>query len=120
MTLLKITFSALILLVASCDGSKKAAASEAAAETTKAMETKMMEAGFQKGTIVASKDEGDCPYTISLELNGEMVHYDPINLDAAFQKDGEKIWFSFRGLKMMNRCDKATPIELEQIEKRAE
>ena len=120
MTFLKITLAAALFAVTSCDSTKKNAQSEATTQTTKAMETKMMEEGFKKGTIVASKEEGDCPYTIQLEENGETLHYDPINLDAQYKQDGEKIWFTFRGLRMMNRCQKATPIEIEQMQKRAE
>jgi len=47
--------------------------------------------------------------------------YDPINLDesfSAFKQDGMKVWFTFAGLRMMNRCEKANPINLIDIQTR--
>jgi hypothetical protein len=81
-------------------------------------ETKMLESGFSKASMVESKIEGDCPYTIQLSEGG--VFLDPINLDDAYKKQGEKIWVKYRGLRRMNRCDKANPVEIEEIQKRTE
>ena len=47
-------------------------------------------------------------------------HLDPINITEEFKKDGEKIWIKFGGLKMMNRCEKANPISIIEIQKRVE
>ena len=79
---------------------------------------KMTEAGFAKATIVASDMEGDCPFTMSVE--GDTVLLDPINLEENYMKQGEKIWVKFTRLKMMNRCDKANPVRVEEIQKREE
>ena len=90
-------------------------------EANKMEVEKMMAAGFQAGTIVASDAEGDCPFTIRLEDKTGTLMYDPINLDksfSTFKQDGMKVWFTFAGLRMMNRCEKANPINLIDIQTR--
>lgn len=77
-----------------------------------------LEQGYSKGTIVYSDVKGDCEYTILLEPDGNL--FDPINLGESFKKDGAKIWFTFRGLRMMNRCDKANPVSIQTIQMRTE
>lgn len=83
-------------------------------------ESKNLQAGFIKGTIKAEPMGGACPYVI--EANGESGAYylDPINLTEYYKKDGQKIWFKFRGLRMMNRCEKANPVSIEEIKERSE
>jgi len=81
---------------------------------------KMIEAGFVKGTIVASEVEGDCPITIQVKGNEGAYFLDPINLEENYKKDGENIWFKFEGLRRMNRCNKANPISIIEIQKRVE
>ena len=78
---------------------------------------KMLEAGFIKGTIITSKIEGDCPSTIKIQGKEALYFLDPINLEENYKNDGEKIWFKFAGLRMMNRCDKANPISITEIVK---
>lgn len=124
MTFLKTLLIAVTVgLTASCSSTKKGMSSDATDETkavtNMAEDAKKMEAGFMKGTVIASKEEGDCPFVIQVEAE-ETYFLDPINMDETFQKDGEKIWFTFSGLRMMNRCDKANPINLIEIEKRTE
>jgi len=88
-------------------------------ENTATSSEEMMEEGFKKGIIVFSDVEGDCPYTIKMQ--GETAYFlDPINLEEAFKKDGEKVWFKFNGLRRMNRCEKANPVSIETMQKRAE
>jgi hypothetical protein len=87
-------------------------------ENTSAMSIeKMTEEGFTSGTIVASQEEGDCPFVIKSEVAGSTVMYDPINLEESFKEDGMKIWYKYRGLRMANRCTKANPVSLEEIQK---
>lgn len=110
---------ATLVLLSSC--SNKTSGDAMAASKKAEMETKMLSNGYKKGTIVASRTEGDCPYVIQLEDDtGKPYFLDPINLDESYKKDGEKIWFTFSGLRMMNRCEKANPINLNAIEKRGE
>ena len=69
--------------------------------------------GYTSGTIVFSKAEGDCEYTIQTR---DGLFYDPINMEDAYKKEGAVVWFTFRGLRMPNRCPKANPIELTEIQ----
>lgn len=112
-----ITLILLSVFLISCNSTNKTAITNTEKETQ--MESKnMIEAGFIMGTIVSSDKEGDCPFTIQIEGVEGISFYDPINMTEDYKKDGEKIWFKFTGLRMMNRCDKANPIRLEEIQKR--
>lgn len=82
-------------------------------------EKKMLAEGYLKGTIIVYSSEGNCPYVIEVAA-ANPYYFDPVNLDEAFKMDGEKIWFKYNGLGMMNRCEKAVPVSLSDIKKRAE
>lgn len=86
---------------------------------TPAAETQQMqEAGFLMGTIKAEIDTA-CPFVI--EVGTENPYYlDPVDLEESYKSDGMKIWFKYRGLRRMNRCPKANPISVTEIQKRAE
>ena len=43
---------------------------------------------------------------------------DPINLEESMKKDGLKVWVTYQGLRMMNRCEKANPVSIVEIEMR--
>jgi uncharacterized protein YceK len=109
----------IFIFISGCTSKKTTTDAMTDTERT-ALNTKMMENGFKMGTIVASKVEGDCPYTIQLVDDNYSYYLDPINLDEGFKKHGEKIWLKFAGLKMMNRCEKANPISIIEIQKREE
>ncbi|WP_290626505.1 hypothetical protein [Altibacter sp.] len=79
-------------------------------------DTNMMEAGYSKGVIVYSDKEGDCPYTI--QVVGSDAMFDPVNLSENYKRAGEKIWFTYSPLRMMNRCDKANPVNVDDIKTR--
>ncbi|MEM0519119.1 MULTISPECIES: hypothetical protein [Aequorivita] len=70
-----------------------------------------------KGIIVHSTAEGDCEYVIALE-DDRTVMFDPVNLLGNFKTHGMRVWFTFRSLKMPNRCDKANPISITDIRER--
>ena len=109
-------------ILSSCSANKKMnkeTMEDKATESVKMEMNKMIEAGFTEGTIVASLAEGDCPFTI--EVPGENAYFlDPINLEEEFKVNGQKIWFKYAGLRMMNRCEKANPVNLIEIQKREE
>lgn len=121
---LKLLFFGLILSVMSCNSSKTSqnVGTTSTIENSTDMdlmdEQKLMEDGFIKGVVVYSEMEGDCPYTIKME-NGpsEFYYLDPVNLDENFKVDGEEVWIKFRGLRRMNRCNKANPVEIVEIKK---
>lgn len=121
MNLIKTSIFVLTLVAVSCCSSKKTTTEVEgrATETAEMKSQEMMKNGFKSGTIVASTAEGDCPFTIQME--GEETYFlDPINLEEAYKNNGEKIWFKFSPLRMMNRCDKANPVSITEIQKREE
>lgn len=119
MKILKTSLVFLILIATSCCTSSKTSKNETKNESQEMMANskKMMAAGFTMGTIVASTKTGDCPYVISSEIGGNKVLYDPINLDEMYKKDGMKVWYKYNGLRMMNRCDKANPVNVSEVQK---
>lgn len=75
----------------------------------------MTKEGFLSGTIIYSEKEGDCAYVIDVDNEGHSFMLDPINLDKSFMKDGQQVWFKFTGLRMMNRCTKANPVNIIEM-----
>jgi len=80
----------------------------------------MLEQGFSEGVIIASKEEGDCPFVIKINDENYPYFLDPINLTENFKTGGEKIWFKFTSSRMANRCEKANPVSIIDIKKRVE
>lgn len=117
MTLIKTTLFIISLgLASNCSSTKTS--NEVSLTNDSAMTSEQMEeAGYTKGTIVSSEKEGDCPYVIALEDDSSRM-FDPVNLETAYKKDGTKIWFKYTGLRMMNRCEKANPVNINEIQKR--
>jgi hypothetical protein len=100
----------LLLVTMSCQCKKSTS------QTMDRPEGKMIEDGFKKATIVHSSLHGDCEYTFAVE--GETNLFDPINLEDKFQKSQNKIWVKYRPLRMPNRCEKASPVEVTEIYQR--
>ena len=109
----------LALFLTNCSSTKT---TTAITETKNTMEgeKKMIENGFLAGEIVASTKENDCPFAIEVGGADGVYYLDGINLEEEYKKGGEKIWFKFTPLRMMNRCDKANPITITEIQRRAE
>jgi hypothetical protein len=118
MNFIKTIFALTILItIVACSSTKsKEGSNEAMAKETAEENAKMTSEGYIKGTIVFSDEPEDCPYTIQLE-GEDNVMYDPMNLDVEFQKHDEKIWFTFSPLRRMNRCVKANPVYITDIKK---
>ena len=73
--------------------------------------------GFTAGVIQKSTKKGDCLFTILVTSNsGEPLYFDPINLDEAYKKDGIALFFKYRPLRMMNRCQRANPVEIQELQ----
>lgn len=120
MTFSNTLFVLTALFAASCSSTSKTTKDEVKDEVTMVAATndkKMMEAGFTKGTVVYSDAEGDCPYTIKVGVKDQVMYFDPINLEQEFKADATKVWFKYGQLKMMNRCDKANPVNITEIQK---
>lgn len=109
-----------MVLFMSCSTTKNSKENMDKLQNTNMETKKMIENGFLAGTISASTVAGDCPFTIKVEGDEGSYFLDPINLDETYKKEGEKIWFTYNGLRMMNRCDKASPISLKEIQKRSD
>jgi len=107
-----------LVLASNCTSSKSTTKGDSESNSQAAAK-QLMDQGFMKGTIVYSEKENDCPYTIKVEAD-EPYFLDPINLDGAYKNDGEKIWFKFTGLRRMNRCEKANPVSITEMQKRGE
>ncbi|WP_432412621.1 hypothetical protein [Rasiella sp. SM2506] len=116
MKILKTFVVLLVLVVTFSCTSGKTSKNDTESETIMADTKKMMANGFTMGTIVASTAEGDCPYVISSEIDGDKVMYDPIDMGDNFKKDGMKVWYKYRPLRMANRCVKANPVSIEEIQ----
>lgn len=110
------------LAIISCNSTAKTTEENSANDTSQAkMEAiKMKEAGFMSGTIVYSDAEGDCPYTIDVDSDDYQYMFDPIDLEEKYKKDGMKVWFKFGGLRMANRCVKANPVTILEIQEKME
>lgn len=112
-----IVFLSALLMAVSCSTSKSTGNQSSMQNMEE--EKKMLAEGYLKGTIKVYSSEGNCPYVIKVAA-ANPYYFDPVNLDEAFKMDGEKIWFKYNGLGMMNRCEKAVPVSLSAIKKRAE
>lgn len=120
MTVFKTLAIFLTIAITSCCSLTKTtkASSESDIEKLQQNDKLFLEQGYIKGTIVYSDIKGDCEYTILVESTGTL--FDPINLENNFKKDAIKIWFTYNGLRMMNRCEKANPIRIDSIHMRME
>jgi len=117
MHLIKISVASFLWVLISCNTTTKTVDSISKEEII--MEEKnMLAEGFLAGQISFSKKEGDCPITIKIEGKNGVYYYDPINLTEEYKKEDEKIWFKFAGLRRMNRCNKASPVNITEIQKR--
>jgi len=103
-------------LIVSCNTSHKTTTTNNSENESQMESKKMTESGFTTGTIVHSEKEGDCPITIQVDEEEGAIYYDPINITEDFQNNGEQVWFKFTRLRMMNRCDNASPIRIEEIQ----
>lgn len=104
----------LLLTIISCNTANKATVTKN--ETEQQMDAKKMIAdGYLAGEISISTKEGDCPVTILVDGKTGPYYLDAINLSENFSKDGEKVWFKYSPLRRMNRCNKASPINITEI-----
>ncbi len=111
MSVLPKTLSLTIILLAFSCNSKKTIVDKVPENQQK----EMTEAGFKKANVLYSAKEGDCPYT--LKIDGESYLFDPINLEETYKKPNLEVWVKYRSLRIPNRCDKASPVEITEIKK---
>lgn len=121
----KIVLIVLSFLFISCVSSQQRALVEtnsaAEIEAKKYAAQKMMEDGYLPGRIIYSDLADDCQYTIQLlEAGKEFYYVDPVNLPENFRRDNVTVWVKFKGLRRMNRCENASPVEIIEILNRDE
>ena len=123
MLLIKSSITFFSVLLIACSSTNKATSEEKNVTNTKEIEMKtseMLAAGFTMSEVVESKEEGDCPFTLKMKNKDNVYYLDPINMTDEFKKHGEKVWVKYSGLRRMNRCIKANPVSIIEIEKRIE
>lgn len=108
-TTLLLLGTAALICIASCKNTEEVANDNAKENVT---ENAFDPTEYTSGTIVYSKEKDDCEYTIKIE---DGLYYDPINLEDSYKKDGMVVYFKFRGLRMMNRCNKANPVSIDEM-----
>ncbi|WP_035334832.1 hypothetical protein [Dokdonia sp. PRO95] len=107
-TRLYITGMSLVGIMAfSCCGQKPVAV-----EDTKTALMDFDTKGYTSGTIVQSKAEGDCEWTIKLQ---DGRHLDPMTIDKDFMQNGATVWFKYTPQRRMSRCDKASPVGITEM-----
>ena len=118
MKFLIIPFASLSLIIFSCCGTKnttKETVNETKTSAQSMDSKKMIADNYWEGTIVLSKKEGDCPVMIKIDNKEGSYFLDPINISekyGSYVSDGKKVWVKYAGLRMMNRCDKASPVNI--------
>ena len=106
--IVKHIYITLFILLGVCCSSKKTSADIAA---------KLISKGFTPGVIQESTQKEDCIFTILVsEQNKQPYFLDPINLDEAYKKNGLAVFFKYRALRMMNRCQRANPVEIQKMQ----
>ncbi len=122
MKLLFTSMVTLTLVAFSCNSTKTTTKDKVTDSKTEVMDAKKMaEDGFWEGTVVLSKAENDCPVTIKIEGKDGAYFLDPINMTEKYEGfiiDGTKVWIKYAGLRMMNRCDKASPVNIIDLQAR--
>ncbi len=111
MKFLKFTFI-LVFLFTSCN-SQKNMDTKTFIKSEKYKE--MISNGYTFGVITKSNVKGDCEYSIKIS---DSLYYDPVNLSDLYKKDMLEIWFKFTRMRRMNRCEKASPITINEIIKK--
>ncbi len=122
MKLLLFSISIITLVTFSCCSASKKTSNEVSKKSETVMDSKkMLEEGYWEGVVVLSKAEGDCPVTIKIDNKEGSYFLDPINMTEKYKGfiiEGTKVWIKYAGLRMMNRCDKASPVNIVDLKSR--
>lgn len=101
--------------------SKKAKPSETSekiVETPVKAEKEMLEAGFQKASIIYFDQQvAPCDYLIEIESSKLLL--DPQKeLDSEFKVAKSLVWIKYQPQRRMSRCANSQPVEIIALEKR--
>ena len=116
--ILKPVYIALFVLVVSgCNSIKERSIQNPESQINKIKTAELMAEGFTAGVIQKSTKKKDCLFTIIVSGQNKKTYFlDPINLDEGYKKDGVAVFFKYRPLRMMNRCEKANPVEIQEMQ----
>ena len=116
--ILKPIYITLFILLGVCCSSKKTSADiTQKSQISSFKKAELISKGFTPGVIQESTQKEDCIFTIQVsELNKQPYFIDPINLDETFKKNGLAVFFKYRALRMMNRCQRANPVEIQEMQ----
>ena len=116
--ILKPVYIALFALVVSgCNTIKERPIQNPESQITKIKKAGLMAEGFTAGVIQENTKKEDCQFTILVsEQNKQAYFLDPINLAEAYKKNGLAVFFKYRSLRMMSRCQMANPVEIQEIQ----
>lgn len=116
MILKPIYIALFVFTISGCNSIKERPIQNPKGSIKKNKTTKLIPEGFTAGVIQESTKKGDCLFTILVTSKGEeSLYFDPINLDEAYKKNGLAVFFKYRPLRMMNRCQRANPVEIQEI-----
>ena len=116
MILKPIYIALFVFTISGCNSIKERPIQNPKGSIKKNKTTKLIPEEFTAGVIQESTKKGDCLFTILVTSKGkESLHFDPINLDEAYKKNGLAVFFKYRPLRMMNRCQRANPVEIQEI-----
>lgn len=113
--MIKIITCSLLILVTACNSTKESAEESVTNSSTNLQNEKMIAAGFTSGTIETAKDEGDCDVMIKV---ADGRYFESMDIPENFSKDAMKIWFTYTPQRRMSRCQKASPIAIQDIKER--
>ncbi len=82
-------------------------------------EKEMIDKGYSKGTLVASKSSS-CPYILTVDTYPDQM--DPMNLADFFKSEEvpQFVWIQYANLRRPNRCDAGRPVSIIAIQPRKE
>lgn len=106
-----ITFIAAITL--SCCGQK--AITEETNKITEMKDNKFKKEGYTSGTIVQSKAEGDCEWSIKL---ADGRYFESKDMSKEFMVNNLEVWFKYTPQRRMQVCDKASPVSINTMVKK--
>ncbi|TCI90139.1 hypothetical protein [Tenacibaculum sp. M341] len=110
-----------LIFCMSCNSNKKFV-ENSKSNTNDNVTKELIEEGYSKAILLSgTKNTSGCESLIKVEKSGELL--DPINLkDTKFEVSSEEssIWVKYSSLRMMNRCEKARPVNITAIKKRDE
>ncbi len=109
-----------ILSISACcpKKNKTSAPSDQVVTIEKKSEKEMLEAGFQKASIVYYEQEKTpCNYLIELE-DSKLLLEPQKELEPEFKVAKSLVWIQFQPQRRMSRCNTAQPVGIIAIEKR--